>query len=222
MFSKAGKEILLKSVIQSIPNYSLSCFMLPKSIIKDIYRLMASFWWGKENGKNKIHWGRWDTLCKPKDSGGMGFKDLECFNQAFLAKQGWRILKNPQLLVSKILKSSYFRNSNFLEAKCGGKASYVWRSLLWGKELLAKGCIWRVGSGENIRILKNNWVATKNESFTNPPFIPDDVSVADLRLANGEWNREFIETLFDPVDVKKFMFVPVGLIDNQDFLAWLY
>lgn len=99
----------------------------------------------------------------------------------------------------------------------------MWRSLLWGKELLAKGCIWRVGSGENIRIFKDNWVATKNGvSFTNPPLIPDDVSVADLRLANGEWNREFIETLFDPVDVKKFMSVPVGLIDNEDFLAWNY
>ena len=42
--SQAGKEILLKSVIQAIPMYGMSVFLLPKSLCKEINSLMQKFW----------------------------------------------------------------------------------------------------------------------------------------------------------------------------------
>ncbi|KAK9938970.1 hypothetical protein M0R45_015680 [Rubus argutus] len=39
----AGKEILIKSVVQSIPTYLMSCFELPKQLCWDIQQLMAKF-----------------------------------------------------------------------------------------------------------------------------------------------------------------------------------
>jgi hypothetical protein len=42
--SQAGKEILLKAVVQAIPTYSMSIFQLPASLCNELNRMMQNFW----------------------------------------------------------------------------------------------------------------------------------------------------------------------------------
>jgi len=42
--SQAGKEVLLKPVVQAIPMYSMSVFKLPKTLLKQLNSLMNRFW----------------------------------------------------------------------------------------------------------------------------------------------------------------------------------
>uniref|UniRef100_A0A803NWP6 Reverse transcriptase domain-containing protein n=1 Tax=Cannabis sativa TaxID=3483 RepID=A0A803NWP6_CANSA len=144
--SKAGKEVLLKAVIQAIPSYAMSCYKLPASICHKIEKLMAQFWWGSFGNRSKAHWKSWSSLCQSKFFGGLGFRSLVHHNQALLAKQAWRVFTTPDSIASQILKARYFRHSSFLEASKGHSPSFSWSSLLWGRELLKNGLIWKVGN----------------------------------------------------------------------------
>ncbi|KAK4404353.1 hypothetical protein Sango_0803900 [Sesamum angolense] len=78
-------------------------------------------------------------LCGGKKAGGLRFRDLRAFNLAMLAKQGWRIFKNPNLLLSRILKAMYFSRSELFDAQVGYNVSYTWRNILEARPILEDG-----------------------------------------------------------------------------------
>ena len=84
--SQVVKEIMIKAVIQAIPIYSISVFLLPNSLCKELNGLMQRFWWGHKENNSKIHWMSWEKMGVSKGQGGLGFRDLSMFNKALLAK----------------------------------------------------------------------------------------------------------------------------------------
>ena len=101
--------------------------------------MISRFWWGSLQNENKIHWVRWDKMSMAKNEGGMGFRNIRCFNLALLAKQGWRILQNPSSLCARVLKAKYFPRYDFLDSGVGYRPSFFWRSVQEAKLIIAKG-----------------------------------------------------------------------------------
>lgn len=134
--NQASKEVLIKSVLQPIPMYTLMCFKLPKLICNCLNSVISDFWWGRSESGRKIHWGAWYKLIEPKSMGGMGFKDFEYFNIALLAQQFWRLMTCPNTLWARVLKGLYFPNKSCLTAVKGPKPSWIWNSLMEGRNLM--------------------------------------------------------------------------------------
>ena len=53
--SKAGREILIKIVTQSIPTYTMGIFKIPKTLFDIINSTLAKYWWGQTKNEKKIH-----------------------------------------------------------------------------------------------------------------------------------------------------------------------
>ncbi|XP_050142150.1 uncharacterized mitochondrial protein AtMg00310-like [Malus sylvestris] len=167
--SQAGKEVLIKTVVQAIPMYPMCVFLLPATLCNEIDAAMARFWWVGADKDRGMHWINWKELGQSKNEGGIGFRNLYDFNIALLAKQCWRLIHDPDSLWARVLKERYFPNVSFLEAKKGGRASWAWASLLEERDLILKGARWQVLGRQEVRFWKDNWVPGILGGHPTPP-----------------------------------------------------
>ena len=81
------------------------------------------------------------SIVQKKEERGLGFRDLHLFNLAMLARQGWRLLLNPESLCAQVLRAKYYQKCHLLDATEGPGISYSWRSIVRGLQALKKGLI---------------------------------------------------------------------------------
>ena len=136
----------------------MGCFRLPRGLCDHINSLLRKFWWGSKRGERKTSWVAWGKIVQPKYIGGLGFRDIEMFNLALLARQAWRLLIRPQSICSQILKAVYFPSSELLNASIGNNPSKTWRAICDGIDVLKQGLIKRIGDGESTQIWGCNWI----------------------------------------------------------------
>lgn len=49
--SQGCKEVFIKTVLQPIPTYAMTCFLLPNSLCVDMESILTRFWWNKSHKK---------------------------------------------------------------------------------------------------------------------------------------------------------------------------
>jgi hypothetical protein len=167
-------------------------------------------------GKHKVHWLSWEKMVLPKKDGGLGFRDIHAF-LAMLAKQGWRIIQNPDSLCAKIPKAKYFPNSSCLDAHPKEGISYTWRSILKGIDILKAVVIWRIGDGVGIDMWKDPWFP---RDHTRRPVTPRRGNLMS-HVATGDWNIQLVRDTFWEQDAKIILDLPLTSA-WENSLAWHY
>lgn len=218
--STAGREVLIKAVLQAILTYVMSCFKLPVALLEEVEKIIRRFWWGSKDSKG-IPWLAWGRLHRPKAEGGMGIRDM-----ALLTKQAWRITTNPDLLVSRILKARYFPTTSFFLAEVGESPSLTWRSIVSTRAILESGLRRRIGNGRNTPIWDVSWLTSEGTGniITSRPISSSHPNmVSDLiNGVSGAWDLEKVQQYLWPCDVPNVLWVPVGSGESLDSNYWFY
>jgi hypothetical protein len=221
--SSAAKEILVKVVLQSLPTYVMGVFKFPVGLIEYLSKTVRDFWWGDQENRRRMHWMSWEKMTRPKHQGGMGFCDLGIFNQTLLARQAWRLIQYPNSLCASVLKAKYYPSGNLLDTAFVHNTSQSWQGVMHGLELLKKGVIWRIGSGSQVKIFRDNWLPRP------------DAPCVSRRLENNR--RRWVAELIDPVtrswdealvraccprlDADTILAIKLPYRKCEDFVAWM-
>lgn len=106
LISRGGRLLLQNSVLASIPIYYMTCFVLPKWVIRRIDSIRRRFLWGKSKGQGKvISLMNWDLVCTPKQWGGLGASNLELRNISLILRWWWKAQTDPDCLWSSIINT---------------------------------------------------------------------------------------------------------------------
>ncbi|CAN1190366.1 LINE-1 retrotransposable element ORF2 protein, partial [Linum perenne] len=217
LLSHGGRETLSKSVLQAIPSYIFSCFMLPDKLLNKMDALIRRYWWSGDPKRRAIHWCAANKLTSAKGVGGLGFRSFKEFNEAFLAKVGWNIIHQPNSLWVRLLKALYFPRHDFVTAPKHHRPSWIWSSILKGRASLLKGLRRNIGNG--------------NDTLTTDPWLPDlpgftasPSSICSISSCISQpqnvWNVTKLSTLFPQDVVRQILAIPIGPNRMEDRWIW--
>ncbi|XP_057419187.1 uncharacterized protein LOC130713437 [Lotus japonicus] len=191
--------------------------------IIDIERMISKFYWSGDASRRSIHWLKWDTLCRPKYDGGVGFRDFKAFNTALVGKNWWRLYRSPESLLGRLFKAVYYPNGSICAAKKGSRPSYAWSSIFCTRWVFEEGARWKVGDGQSIDIWRDKWVP--NDA---PLIHREDLAqsanlgcVSQLFIPGQRaWDKDLVEMVFWPPTTKAILQIPLSLAGGDE-LFWL-
>ncbi|KAL4334108.1 hypothetical protein GQ457_07G014090 [Hibiscus cannabinus] len=128
--SLAGRITLAKSVLSNLPVYFLSLFQLPSKVADILNSAIAKFIWGPEKTR-PIHWVKWESICRPKSSGGLGIVDLKVKNRSLLNKWVVRFGSEQNQLWHRVIVDKYGldRTSLLPTGYNNTRSSWLWKNI---------------------------------------------------------------------------------------------
>lgn len=162
--------------------------LLPKELAEAIEKLIRNFLWGGSSNRGKCHLVKWETITRSKAGGGLGLRNLEAMNEAFLAKLGWRLTQEEDCLWVQVLKTKHAVNStNCSTWKSKTNMSNIWKGIMKSTPTLSKGTVRLVRNCMNTLFWIDNWLGP-NPLYMSASHIipPTEIN----RLVASYWIKE--------------------------------
>ena len=156
----AGKTVLLKSVLMSIPIFQNSIPLAPASILKQMESLIRKFLWeGGKGNHHRIHLVSWNKIQMPYKEGGLQFRDLAKQNLAMGAKILWNLVSGRESWSKKFLRKKYFPGERLRcldsPTPCK-KGSPIYKLCLKVLHLFQVNLHWIPGNGKKIKLWEDS------------------------------------------------------------------
>ncbi|XP_028097184.1 uncharacterized protein LOC114297036 [Camellia sinensis] len=138
--------------------YWSSLFILPKRVIREIEGILRAFFWSGTDLKKHSAKIAWEKICVPKNKGGLGFKSLEVWNMAAIAKHIWFLFSGGEMSMwCQWVKSYLLKGRSFWKVKVPHNSSWVWRKILALRDKISPLIIHKIGRGDSTFLWYDNW-----------------------------------------------------------------
>lgn len=161
--SMAGRLVLLKASLDSIPNYWFTMFKVPQETLQKIEQIRNQFLWGDLHGgvekKHGMHLLKLEKVCLPKQQGGLGLISLKQMNLVLIAKWWWRCYNERSRMWNNLISQRYGKhvNYNILNIPISNDTSSMFRAIISiGNSadlggLIGRDCFkWKINNGEKV------------------------------------------------------------------------
>lgn len=105
----------------------------------------------------------------------------------------------------------------------GARPSYVWRSIIHGRELLKEGLINKVGDGRNTKVWLDNWImdtVPRHSQYWHDAVVDLTITVSDiLDHHSRSWNVNLVRHLFADGDVELILNIKI-FPSQSDSIVW--
>eukprot|EP00253_Pinus_taeda_P021304 PITA_21304 len=108
----AGRLILLKSGITSLPLYRFTLYQAPAIFHHKLEVSLRNFLWqGGKKEKNRFNLVSWKNVIQSQDRGGLGIRAPKILNLAFGIKMAWRLINGPTAWWKQVIESKYLNGT---------------------------------------------------------------------------------------------------------------
>lgn len=99
---------------------------------------------------------------------------------------------------------------------------YLWKSFLWGRQLLQEGLHWRIGSGLRVDPFKDPWIPRLSSFCIVSTARCDIILVNELMNVVSGWDHDKVVAIFLPMDSEVIRAIPLGGQHQKDTWMWHY
>lgn len=120
-----------------------------------------------------------------------------------------------------MLKAKYFPQTDLLNATLKSGSSYTWISILATSKVFKDGLGRRVGKRDKISIVNHAWIPGSIDYKLISPIINSNLKLVSelIDLESKEWRTETTR-VFDVVDAKRILRIPLAVIPHEHELIW--
>lgn len=217
----AGRLQLLSSVVFHFQVYWSNIFLLPKGVIHNIDMLCRKFLWSGQITQRAMSLVSWETVCTPKNEGGLSLKQLAAWNKAACGKLIWKIVTRQRGLWTRWVESAYLCGSSFWNIQPKANDPWFWKKLLKLRHVFLAHLSILIGDGRQTSLFYDPWIGDRpleSRMDVSPVIWGENLTVNQWTHADGSWNIPHSFARRFPALVEEIQ--TVALSDHSDQPRW--
>ncbi|KAK1310312.1 hypothetical protein QJS10_CPA08g00962 [Acorus calamus] len=136
----------------------------------------------------------WDTVCLPKEEGGLGLRRLGEWNDAAMGVRFWEIASNQPSLWATWIRRKYLKKKNVWTAFPSTTGTLVWKRILKAGEWIRVKTKYIIFQGNSINLWNDPWLNGHGlkHHFHGQTLLywgPPNVATVNKFIVDGKWRK---------------------------------